>query len=298
MRKYEPNKSYDLIQKDKNQTNLFSFDENGMQYRKADFEMPEVNWRELFEKLIYLLRKPFVSLKYRIYKKTGGLIPKFRVPWFKVVILGLFAFIVLKKDMQFQVNLKAPLGASLDDRSANESNVAYDESSLAHPASWLESVNPFAPATPESLKEKETKAYIKKFEKVAKTEMEKYGIPASIKMAQALIESRAGKSTLAKKNNNHFGMKCFSKQCKKGHCSNFNDDHHKDFFRKFDGPWESWRLHSKLLQGKRYIGLKKYGKDYKKWAEGLKKAGYATDKRYDKKLISIIKKYQLYRLDS
>ena len=62
--------------------------------------------------------------------------------------------------------------------------------------------------------------------------MELYGIPVSIKMGQALIESRAGTSRLARNNNNFFGMKCFSRNCKKGHCSNATDDHHKDFFRK------------------------------------------------------------------
>ncbi|MEL6925174.1 MAG: glucosaminidase domain-containing protein, partial [Bacteroidota bacterium] len=257
--------------------------------------MPEVNWQELWQKLMILLRKPLISLKYRFHKFTGGIFSRLQLPWFKLVVLALLTFMILKKDMQFQVNMKSPLAMGSDDRDASSST--YQQSSLAQPMSWKERVNPFAPAAPETLKQKQTKAYINRYSKVAKAEMEKYGIPASIKMAQALIESRAGESTLAKKNNNHFGIKCFSKQCKKGHCSNFNDDHHKDFFRKFESPWESWRLHSKVLQGKRYQKLKSYGRDYKKWAVGLRKAGYATDKRYDKKLISIIERHQLYRLD-
>ena len=140
-------------------------------------------------------------------------------------------------------------------------------------------------------------AYIDRFEIVAKTEMSKFGIPASIKMAQALLESNVGKSKLSQKNNNHFGLKCFSKICSKNHCSNMSDDHHKDFFRNYSSSWESWRDHSKFLNSERYLHLQSYGNDYKKWAEGLQKAGYATDKNYGRKLIKLIEKYRLYDLD-
>ena len=154
-----------------------------------------------------------------------------------------------------------------------------------------------APVNHASLASQDLNGFIKRFAPVAVVEMHKYDIPASIKMAQGIIESRAGGSKLAIENNNHFGMKCFSKKCSKDHCTNATDDHHKDFFRKYKTIWESWRDHSLLLQGERYKELKKYKRDYKKWAKGLKKAGYATDKNYDKKLISVIEKYQLYKLD-
>lgn len=140
-------------------------------------------------------------------------------------------------------------------------------------------------------------AYIERFSKVAQTEMNKFGIPASIKLAQGLLESSNGKSRLAAENFNHFGLKCFSKSCKKGHCSNHNDDTHKDFFRKYQSAWESWRDHSQFLMGARYEHLQEYNMDYKKWAKGLKKAGYATDKKYDKKLIDLIEQYDLQRFD-
>lgn len=139
--------------------------------------------------------------------------------------------------------------------------------------------------------------YIKRFSQVAKTEQKKHGIPASISLAQGLIESRAGTSKLATKNNNHFGMKCFSKNCSKGHCTNHTDDTHKDFFRKYKDPLDSWRDHSRMLSQGRYSKLKKYGNDYKKWAYGLKSIGYATDKLYAEKLIGVIEKYQLQRFD-
>ncbi len=140
--------------------------------------------------------------------------------------------------------------------------------------------------------------YVKRFSSVAIAEMKKYGIPASITLAQGLLESDAGGSRLSRQNNNHFGMKCFSKRCKKGHCSNFTDDTHKDFFRNYQNAWESYRAHSELLQASRYRHLKKLGtKNYKDWAHGLRKAGYATDKRYAEKLIMLIEKMNLNRFD-
>lgn len=153
-----------------------------------------------------------------------------------------------------------------------------------------QSVNP-------TLKKEKQLAYVNRFKDVARSEMNKYGIPASITLAQGLIESNAGESRLSRENNNHFGMKCFSKSCKKGHCANFTDDSHKDFFRKYATSWESFRAHSNLLSGKRYSGLRKHGKDYKKWAHGLKQAGYATDRRYAEKLIHIIKELRLDKYD-
>jgi flagellum-specific peptidoglycan hydrolase FlgJ len=138
-------------------------------------------------------------------------------------------------------------------------------------------------------KRKKCFVYIKRFRHVAKAEERKYGIPAPIKLAQALLESDAGDSRLAQANNNHFGIKCFSRKCKPGHCVNFTDDTHKDFFRKYDNAWENFRAHSLFLQKERYKHLQKLDpKDYKGWAQGLQKAGYATDPRYAEKLIGIV----------
>ena len=138
--------------------------------------------------------------------------------------------------------------------------------------------------------------YIQRFAKVAKSEMDKYGIPASIKLAQGLLESQAGASKLATKNNNHFGIKCFSKNCKKGHCTNFSDDSHKDFFKVFDTAWASYRAHSELLQTNRYKHL--LHQDYTTWAKGLSAAGYATDPEYSQKLLELIETLELHRYDS
>lgn len=138
-------------------------------------------------------------------------------------------------------------------------------------------------------------AYIRRFAPLAVAEMKGFGVPASITLAQGLLESRAGQSSLATKANNHFGIKCFSRNCKKGHCLNFSDDTHKDFFMRYSSAWASFRAHSKLLSGGRYAGLK--GKGYEGWANGLKKLGYATDPRYAEALIKLIRLYGLDRLD-
>ena len=147
-------------------------------------------------------------------------------------------------------------------------------------------------------KRKICNAYIKRFAPIAVKEMKKYGIPASITLAQGLLESNAGASKLARLNNNHFGIKCFSKNCQPGHCSNYTDDSHKDFFRKYKSAKESYRSHSLFLQRSRYKHLHQLGtKNYKDWAHGLRKAGYATDKKYAPKLIKLIEVLKLNKYD-
>lgn len=157
-------------------------------------------------------------------------------------------------------------------------------------------------------KRKKQEAYIKRFLKVAQKERDKYHIPVSIKLAQGLLESNVGESKLAINNNNHFGIKCFSKTCGAGHCTNYWDDHRKDFFRKYDNAWQSYRAHSLLLTGgntdrgvtnnKRYAAcFKLKTTDYKGWAHALKKAGYATDKNYAYKVIGLIEDLELYKYD-
>lgn len=139
--------------------------------------------------------------------------------------------------------------------------------------------------------------YINKYAATAVLEMKKFGIPASITLAQGLLESNAGESRLSVESNNHFGMKCRSK-CRGCTCRNYTDDDIYDMFRVFDSSWDSFREHSRLLTSARYRHLQNFGStDYEAWARGLKKAGYATDKRYAEKLIRIIKVLKLHRFD-
>lgn len=145
---------------------------------------------------------------------------------------------------------------------------------------------------------KACKDYVRKYAQIAKVEEQKMGIPASITLAQGILESDAGGSRLTKAAENHFGIKCFSNHCKKGHCKNFTDDTHKDFFVVYQSAWQSFRAHSNFLKaGSRYKSLFKLSKhDYKAWANGLKNAGYATDRRYNEKLIMIIERLNLDKI--
>ena len=139
--------------------------------------------------------------------------------------------------------------------------------------------------------------YIDKYLKTAQEEADLFNIPVSITLAQGLLESNAGASNLARKENNHFGIKC-RKKCIGCRCANYTDDDRYDMFRIFGSAWESFREHSKLLTGGRYKHLTKLDRsDYKNWARGLKAAGYATDKKYADKLITIVEFFNLQRFD-
>ena len=139
--------------------------------------------------------------------------------------------------------------------------------------------------------------YIDNYSEIAKEEMVQYGIPASITLAQGILESGAGRAALSKKSNNHFGIKCHKGWT--GERVYHDDDELQECFRKYKDPKYSFRDHSLFLtQRTRYEGLFAYKKnDYKSWAKGLRKAGYATDPKYPQKLINIIETYQLYSYD-
>lgn len=141
-----------------------------------------------------------------------------------------------------------------------------------------------------------TDEYISVYKNIAISEMKKYGIPASITLAQGILESGSGKGTLAVRANNHFGIKCHGW---KGRKIYHDDDEKGECFRKYKSPNESFRDHSEFLANrKRYAKLFQLDKDdYKGWAKELRRAGYATDRRYPEKLISLIERYDLDRFD-
>jgi LysM repeat protein len=141
-----------------------------------------------------------------------------------------------------------------------------------------------------------TLSYIDEFKTAAVEQMNLYGIPASIILAQGILESGSGNSTLAKYANNHFGIKCTADW--KGKAYYKDDDNANDCFRVYKDARESYRDHSNFLKRKRYAFLFELDKnDYRNWAEGLKKAGYATNPKYPQLLIGLIDKYQLYTYD-
>lgn len=143
----------------------------------------------------------------------------------------------------------------------------------------------------------EVDAFVRRFAHVAVAEMQKFGIPASVTLAQGILESRYGTSPLAKEANNFFGVKgkggpkkhddcCKSKRCKK-----------PDGFRQYASAWESFRHHSQVLMADRYQKRIKGSKSPKVWAKALKAGGYARDPHYVQKIMSTIAKYNLTRYD-
>ncbi|MDO5035524.1 MAG: glucosaminidase domain-containing protein [Porphyromonas sp.] len=138
--------------------------------------------------------------------------------------------------------------------------------------------------------------YIERYAQIALYNQNKYGIPASITLAQGLLESNAGNSRLATQANNHFGIKCHSSW--RGGKIYHSDDQPNECFRVYSDPASSYEDHAQFLQQARYRDLFKLAPtDYKGWARGLQRAGYATDKGYANKLIKIIEDYRLYLID-
>lgn len=143
-----------------------------------------------------------------------------------------------------------------------------------------------------------TESYINEWYKVAIAEMEQYGIPASITLAQGILESGSGQSFLATEANNHFGIKCHLDW--DGRRVYYDDDEDQECFRKYRDAEDSYRDHSLFLKNRsRYAALfEESPADYKAWAKGLKDAGYATDRKYAKRLIKLIERYDLHKYDT
>lgn len=248
--------------------------------------------------------------------------------WFNAILLYLAGHLLFQKDLSLQINMNpeaeknwalAPVATRTSSNQAISSSQAVfvpamnisqlvgkalpqkSRTSASEPTFSVSNLTPALNAGEERGVELNDKsramlAYIDKYAPAAIRAMNNYGIPASITLAQGLLESNAGGSKLALESNNHFGIKC-RKKCKGCTCRNYTDDDVYDMFRVFDSAWESYEEHSLLLTSPRYQHLQKYGKDYKSWAYGLKRAGYATDKTYGQKLIRLIRNLNLDRFD-
>jgi hypothetical protein len=157
-----------------------------------------------------------------------------------------------------------------------------------------------SPEKPNTVSPSKTKTsaeiYVDKFKNIAIREMKSYGIPASITLAQGILESGSGNSKLAREANNHFGIKCTSDWT--GGKIFEDDDKEDECFRVYKSAEESFRDHSEFLKRKRYAALFELNKnDYRGWATGLKAAGYATNPKYADLLISLVERYNLNRFD-
>lgn len=139
-------------------------------------------------------------------------------------------------------------------------------------------------------------AYIDRYKDIAIRHQQEYGIPASITLAQGLLESSAGSSYLSTRGNNHFGIKCHNWS---GDVVTYDDTLRHECYRQYAKPEDSFADHARFLKGKRYAPLYQLDvTDYTGWAQGLKDCGYATDPAYPSKLTGIIEQYQLYNYDS
>lgn len=249
--------------------------------------------------------------------------------WFNLFVLGLLIHLLFQKDITIRFQLH-DREMAVPERTLNETELLphVQNTSAVWPLSSVEQVpsprvktkvtdrraNDFSNLTfvlnpayarqkgvpPEIVAEKlaNCRQYVDRYVGEAQREMQQHGIPASITLAQGLLESNAGDSRLARESNNHFGIKCRSK-CRGCTCRNYTDDDIYDMFRVFENPLASYAEHSQLLSSKRYAHLAQLGrKNFRGWAHGLKRAGYATDKRYAEKLIRIIETLELDRYDS
>ena len=142
-----------------------------------------------------------------------------------------------------------------------------------------------------------TQKYIEDYKDIAMVEMQRYNIPASITLAQGILESGSGQGRLARYGNNHFGIKCHATW--NGKTITHDDDEKSECFRRYKYAYESFEDHSQFLMKRgRYSSLFELNPtDYESWAHGLKRAGYATDPAYAKKLIALIKKFSLHQYD-
>ena len=146
------------------------------------------------------------------------------------------------------------------------------------------------------LSQKSTEMYIEKWTEECIMQMQEHGIPASITMAQGILESGSGSSDLATQANNHFGIKCGSEW--EGKKFFKDDDRKNECFRVYSNAKASFEDHSLFLKKSRYASLFELSPtDYKGWAHGLKKCGYATNPKYPQLLIELIEKHKLYELD-
>lgn len=270
------------------ETKIFIFVSNKRVIMDINYTKPTTSWEQI--------------------KKIGQFIQK---QWFNAILLYLALHIVLNKNISIKFGfdesppnvssmqmLPTATRTSLATTLPKGGGAGFSMSNLTPILSPDYGERNNIPKSIVKAKVKVCKDYVHAFAPAAIKEMEQYGIPASITLAQGLLESNAGESKLARESLNHFGIKCRSK-CQGCTCRNYTDDDIYDMFRVFESVYDSYREHSLLLVNSgRYRGLFELNpKDYEAWAYGLKAAGYATDKRYAYKLIQIIKELKLYKYD-
>ncbi len=265
-------------QRRKQNTTYSQHKNNAVQAVKGFAYRSEQSARQFFDRIWQKIQKILTPINFYLHHFTFGVFEKIRFPWLKVGIVAVLAFILLQKDLHFQIHMRAPLGNTEKAQKEQNGSTTEQLNITAPSLALLDAAK--ARLMANSLDQNETEAYIKRFGKVAITEQQKYNIPASVKMAMAILESEAGTSNYTKQTNNHFGHPLKGGQ--------------------FNTAWENWRAHSQLLtaDSSPYKALLRYGNDYKSWAKGLKDLGYSSIENYDELLVNLIEKYEMQRMDN
>lgn len=251
----------------------------------AEPAQPIINWPALWARILHSGRRIWVAFRYMLGKRTEQLqvntvwtsdlsVWRRRWQWAQVGIVVVGIYYVTQRDINFSIHLKAPVGGERGWVSPTQEGggTTTDKFSLAQAVSFIGHDKQAPTAKQVSLSGDRIERYVTRFQRVALTESEKFGIPAAIKMAQAILESQAGESTAARTQNNHFGQ------------AMGNDT--------YESAWANWRAHSLLLR-EEYSQLFSLGDDIRSWADGLERVGYSTDSRYAERLMQIIETYKL-----
>lgn len=232
--------------------------------------LDQLDIRELVQGLLRRFGKLWTALRFRFHQLTAGVFEGVRLPWFKLGLAAFAFFLLSRKDIQLSVNMRSPLAMQAD----NEERSGNDQMGMARPMSLRGAAATVA--TVSDLDERRVRDYIQRFGKVAQAEQDRYGMPASIKMAQALLESRAGALPAEQGSNNHFGAPLSG--------------------QAYENAWENWRAHS-LFVVHTYPALIETGGDYHAWAAALQRSGYSQDARYAHKLVQAVEDFRLHELD-
>lgn len=251
---------------------------------------PIINWRALWLRLSQVLRALWHSVRYSFGNRAARPVnpamatttatsgrARFlnNLPWLRLGLVAVVIFMLTQKDIRFSIHLKSPLAMFRGED--NPTAPTTDQFGVLQTMPAGQVTVERTPAFDfDQLDDATVEAYINRFAVVARTEMNKFNVPASVKLAQAIYESRAGQAMAAQRANNHFGGPMAGKD--------------------YDSAWANWRQHSLLLR-RQWPHLLELGNDHDRWTEGLQAAGYNKDPRYAADLQKIIKRYRLHQYD-
>ena len=248
---------------------------------------PIINWTALWTRLWLFLKRLVAELWYLLSRrqprtagaqftnspsKTLQFFRSWSWPLLKVTTVVVLFFYVMQRDIQFSIQMKAPLGQPVAYESADGS---VEQMGFVQSVSFSSTKQGERSRTPR-LDVQSVEDYLERFGHIAQAEMTKFNIPASIKMAQAIVESQAGQAMSAKVDNNHFGAPMEG--------------------QPYESAWRNWREHSLMLVN-RYSSLSKNGSDVRAWARGLEDLGYSQVPNYANQLLEIIDRFHLEQLD-